>query len=896
MGEVWKAEDTQLRRTVALKFLSSATVGDDEVKARLIREAQASASLDHPNICQVFGIHEEQGETFIAMAYIDGPPLADKIKERPLPVEEALDLAIQIGGGLQEAHEKGIVHRDIKPQNIILTAKGQVKIMDFGLASLTGRSKLTKTGTTLGTPAYMAPEQLEGRQVDRRADIWALGCVLYEMLTQQTPFEAEYEQAIGYGILNEDPEPVTALRGGLPSRVDGFLAKALAKDKEERYQHVDEMLVDLRGLTKKLTPEKSASLSRPAAASSQSSPKVGPAQALAPQQPTAPAVSSEELVPKRKLRLAWAVAAVAALVALGVSLLYFRQTATEAPLRRFTFTPSEAVAAPATFHSNVAISPNGKHIAFTTAGSEGKLWVQDLDQRRPRAIGGTEGAINPFWSPESDFIGFGAAGELKKVSVQGGLAIRLCELSSTLYGASWSPDGEVIVFSSGLKLYEVPSRGGTSNLLILREESEGSPRGPTGGKVFPRFLPSEAGARVLVFTIGSSTAQTMMVQNLETGQRELLGPGATPFYSPSGHLVHQTGPQAHDLWALPFSLDTLTATGDAFPISENSRGPTVAADGTLVYLDGIGSGRQQLVWLDRSGEKTGEIGQAHEVIGSSALSPDGRLVAVEATEDSNEDVWVYDIARGVRIRMTSAPESDRRPVWSPAGDELAFTSNRVGNRDIFLRQADGTGERKVLAATPHTELLCDWSRDGKYLLYSLNDPETGNDLWRLERNEDGSAWEPHPFLQTPFSEHSAKFSPDHRYVAYVSNESGQDEVYVQPFPEGGRKVTVSNNGGKSVRWSQDGRELFYVEGEAFAGETLVAVSVSSGSSFSVGSTTRLFKHPGLRPGLSYPYYDVSADGQRFILAEPVGAGPDAPEPSIRVVQNWYEEFRGRKPN
>ena len=895
MGEVYKAEDLDLKRTVALKFLSREMLGEEEVKARLIREAQAAASLDHPSLCHVYGIHQENGETFLAMAYIDGPNLAEKIKERPLPLDEALDIAVQIAEGLQEAHEQSVVHRDIKPSNVMLDRRGRVKIMDFGLAAVADRTRLTKSGTTLGTPAYMSPEQAQGQTVDRRTDIWALGVVLYEMLTGKHPFPGEYEQAVVYSIINEDAEPITSIRAGLPMELERILGKALAKDKEERYQHVEEMLVDLRGLTKKRTSRKSTILrNRPAAASSQSSLGVGAPAALAPQQSTAPAAPSDELVPKRKLRLPWAVAAVAAAVALAVSFLDFRQTAPEAPLRRFAFTPPEAVT-PTTFGSNVAISPNGKHIAFIAAGSggiaagsEGKLWVQDLDKRQPRAIDGTEGAINPFWSPDSDFIGFAATGELKKVSVQGSLAIRLCELPGKIFGATWSPDGEVIVFSSGLKLYDVPGRGGTHNLLNLRE-SGWSPDGPKGGLVWPRFLPPEAGARVLVFAVGSPTEQTMMIQNLETGQRELLGPGAAPFYSPSGHLVYQPGAQTHDLWALPFSLDTLSATGEAFPISEFSRGSTVASDGTLVYLDGTGLGRQQLVWLDRRGEKTGKIGQAHEAIGSSALSPDGRLIAVETTDVSNPDVWVYDIARGVGTRVTSAPESDLRPAWSPAGDQVAFSSDRAGNRDIFLRQADGSGEEKVLAATPHDEWVSDWSHDGKYLLYRLDDREIGTDLWYLERDEDGSAWEPHPFLRTPFRERGPRFSPDDRYVAYVSNESGQNEVYVQPFPEGGRKVTVSSNGGTSVRWSRDGRELFYVEGE-----TLVAVSVSRESSFSVGSTTHLFKHPGLRPLLTYAPYDVSADGQRFILAELVGAGADAPEPSIRVVQNWYEEFRDRE--
>ncbi len=567
-----------------------------------------------------------------------------------------------------------------------------------------------------------------------------------------------------------------------------------------------------------------------------------------------------------------------------------------APLVRFAFTPAVGVGISNSLtDTDVAISPNGRHIALTAADTQGKLWIQDLDQQRPRAIEGTEGAWGPFWSPDSDFIGFAAGGEVKKVSVQGGLASRLCQLPAThFHGGTWSPDGEVIVFSSGAagsghSLYEVPARGGTANLLIAPEESEGSPGGPTGIILSSHFLPSEAGARVLVFTFGSRPRQTMMVQDLETGQRELLGPGAFPFYSASGHLVYQSDPLTHDLWALPFSLDTLRATGEAFPISENSRGPTIAADGALVYLDGTRSGQQQLVWLDRRGEQTGEVGPVQEGIGSPVLSPDGRLLAIDATEGSNLDVWVYDIDRGVRTRLSTSPERDFRPVWSPAGDEVAFSSNRAGSQDIFLRQADGSGEEKVLAEAPSMELLSDWSRDGKYLLYHTTDPETGADLWYLERNEDGSGWEPHPFLQTPFSERVPRFSPDGRYVAYVSDESGQNEVYVQPFPEGGRKVTVSSNGGTKLRWSRDGKELFYVEGE-----TLVAVSVSSGSSFSVDSATRLFEHAGVGLVTNYAPYDVSADGQRFIVAEPVEEGADAPAQSIRVVQNWYEEFRDRE--
>jgi Tol biopolymer transport system component len=378
-----------------------------------------------------------------------------------------------------------------------------------------------------------------------------------------------------------------------------------------------------------------------------------------------------------------------------------------------------------------------------------------------------------------------------------------------------------------------------------------------------------------------------MVHDLETGQREILGHGELPFYSPSGHLLYQAGPRTYDLWALPFSLDTLRATGEAFPISADSRHPTVSADGTLTYIDVLGSGKEQLAWLDQSGHKTGDIGPPLRRLGAPALSPDGGLVAVEVWEGGSDwDVWVLNIARSVRTRLSTAPGYDGGPVWSPTGEEVVFTSSRAGNQDIVLRQADGSGETEVLASTPHDERTCDWSRDGKHLFYELHKPESGCDLWYLKRSEETGPWEPHPFLQTSFNEHGAKLSPDGRYVAYVSDESGQREVYVRAFPEGGRKWTVSRDGGERPRWSRDGQKLFYVEGR-----TLVAVSVSGDPPFSVGSATRLFEHSTLREGNRDPRYDVSADGQRFLLAEPVGG---AAGPSIRVVLNWFAEFRDRR--
>ncbi len=530
MGVVYKAEDTKLERTVALKFLASHLLEDEEGHARFLREAKAAASLDHPNICTVYEIDEVDGETFIAMACLEGQTVKAKIAERPLKLDEALDIAIQTAQGLKVAHQKEIVHRDIKPANLMLTEDGPVKIMDFGLAQLAEASKLTKTATILGTPAYMSPEQSHRLPTDRRTDIWSLGVVVYEMVTGRTPFEGERQEAVLYAIGSEEPEPITALRAGVPMELELIVGKALAKDAADRYQHIEEMIVDLRGLTKKLASGRSTILStEPAVAGglgrqgqplgkyrviedldSEGDSVVYRAEDTQLKRSVTISVLPESAARQAEQRqrtkdrasLGGAVLLVAALAVIFAMWLRGPGPAEPAPLRRFAFTPLEAVAA-STYHSNVAVSPNGKHIAFS-AGSEGKLWVQDLDQRQLRAIDGTEGAINPFWSPGSDFIGFAAAGELKKVSVQGGLAIRLCELPGTLYGETWSPDGEVIVFSSGLLLYEVPGCGGTPNLLISPEESEGSPGGPTGGIVFPHFLPSEAGARVLVFTFGSA--------------------------------------------------------------------------------------------------------------------------------------------------------------------------------------------------------------------------------------------------------------------------------------------------------------------------------------------------------------------------------------------------------
>ena len=497
---------------------------------------------------------------------------------------------------------------------------------------------------------------------------------------------------------------------------------------------------------------------------------------------------------------------------------------------------------------------------------------------------GTEGARSPFWSPDSLFIGFAAGGEIKKISVHGGSAITLCPAPPGAYfTGSWSPDGESIAFSNGrpsaTRIFEVAARGGEPSLLFEQvETAKGS------ANSLPHFLPPEAAARsVLLRVSGGRGEEDIVLKNLETGGSLILAEGLGAVYSPSGHIVyHWQG----GLWALPFSLDLLEPTGEAFPIAENSGYPSVAMDGKLVSLGSPGAGLEQLVWRDRTGEKLGEIGQPQARISDPALSPDGRSVAVQPNESGNADVWVHEVERPLAHRLTFDDARDGQPQWSPSGHEITFRSQRNGNYDIFRRAADGTGQAELLVGTDADERPWGWSHDGDYLVYTAGGGRAG-DLWYLTREGAADGFESVEFLATPFNEKMPRLSPDGDFLAYCSDQSNEEQVYVRPFPSGDGLSQVSTNGGCQPRWSRDGKELYYVEGG-----TLLAVEVTTSPVFEAGVTTPLFSDPRLRATNPFQVtYDVSADG-RFVLVDLAAAGSaDGEPPSIQVIENWYEEFR-----
>jgi Tol biopolymer transport system component/predicted Ser/Thr protein kinase len=870
MGEVYRARDTRLNRTVAVKILPDHLSDRAELRERFDREARTVASLNHPHICTLHDIGHQDGTDYLVMEYLEGETLAERLKKGPLPIEQVLKYAIEISDALDKAHRKGVTHRDLKPGNIMITKSG-TKLLDFGLAKLkasppgsplsqlpTANDTITAQGTILGTLHYMAPEQLEGGEVDARTDIFAFGVVAYEMATGKKAFEGKTSASVMAKILEVDPPPMSSLQPMTPPAFDRVVKTCLAKDPDNRWQAASDLCRELKWIADETAPRIA-----PVAAASGS---------------------------KNWLKTAlWAGAAVAVCIVVGLVAWYLKPAPARQDARavRFFVSPPETWSFDDQGGSTVGpaalvVSPDGHQIAFAATSAERKtlLWVRSLDTLTAQSLPGTEGAGRPFWSPDSRFLGFFADGKLKKIDVSGGPPITLCDSGPGL-GGTWGRDG-VIVFAPGYAgLQRVSASGGVPTAASALGAGEGGHRRPF-------FLPD--GRHFLYYAAGSGTpgGGPIYVSSLDSAERKLLinSDSVNVVYS-QGHLLFL---RETTLMAQPFDTRQLTMTGEAFPIAENIQGSSqiqttnanppyaffsASENGVLAYQTGGGAPGSQLVWFDRIGKQIGVLGDSRAYT-DLELSPDQKRASVSTSSRAGIDIWLYDLARGLPTRFTFGPGAASRSIWSPDGSRIVFNEFRNGHLDLFQKASSGAGTDEVLLQDNLSKTPMSWSPDGRFILYVSNGTTTGNDLLALPLSGDRK---PIPFLQTRFNEFGGQFSPDGRWVAYTSDESGKFEVYVAPFPGPGGKGQISTAGGIYPRWRRDGTEIFYLTPD----NTLMAAAVNGkGSSFQVGVVKRLFPTHIVGPRNEY---DVSADGQKFLINSVPQQNGAAAAP-ITVVVNW----------
>jgi eukaryotic-like serine/threonine-protein kinase len=837
MGVVYKAEDQNLHRPVALKFLRADALGDQHLHGRFWKEAEVAAALDHPNIPTIHEISEEDGQTFIAMAFIEGESLAEKIKQRPLPLDEALGIASQVGEALQVAHERGIVHRDIKPGNIMITPDGRVKVMDFGLAHLAGQTRITKTGTVMGTPAYMSPEQAEGQELDRRSDIWSLAIVLYEMVTGQLPFKGDTDYAVLRAILDDQPEPMTAIRVGTPPELDRIVAKALEKKPEVRYQTAADVLVDLRRLTR---------------------PSTGPAERL----------SSH--TPKRTQSRRWLPVVAIALLIAGVAaalVASFRSSDAEGRedrVIRFEFASDESTRSP-------VISPDGRRVAYVSGS---RLWIRELARLEPIEVSDVGSDSFPFWSPDSEQLAYFHEGALLTVPATGGRPTKIASVPGRVYGGVWAAGGTIVVARYRLGLQEVPAGGGELRPRLAPDSSKGE-----FDFHYPHLLPDGT----LLCATHDEAVSNWKLLAIRGESRSVITSGKgwlhSPTWSPTGHILyHYTSPD-RGIWAVAVDEKSMTPVAEPFLVEELGSFASLSTDGTLAYVSGLpATGR--LVITDRTGQRLASS-EEQPSLGRPSVSPDGRRIAAESYEDGNWDIWIYDIDLQRRQRFTFSADEERDPAWSPMGDEIVYWTPN----GLMAKSLSGDGVPRSIAPE-NTDLgNAVWSPRGDFLSM-IGPPATlgdGFDIWYAPMNPRG---EPVRYLATPHFERYPTISPNGRFVAYFSAETLTNEVYVRSFPAVGEPWIVSTGGGRDARWSPQGDELFYV---APGSQALMSAKVELEPSFRVAGVEKLFEGRihGYQAGGDH--YDVLPGGERFVIKQ---AGGEVPR-SVVVVDNWQAEFQGK---
>jgi eukaryotic-like serine/threonine-protein kinase len=861
MGEVYRAMDTKLKRQVAIKILLSSLAADPDRLARFQREAEVLASLNHPHIAAIYGLEDADGVKALVMELVEGDDLSQRIALGAIPLDEALPIAKEIAEALEAAHEQGIIHRDLKPANVKVRPDGTVKVLDFGLAKaiepVSGAGAdvtaaptitspaMTQMGVILGTAAYMSPEQAKGRVADKRSDVWAFGCVLYEMLTGKRAFAGDDVSDTLAAVLRGEPD-WSALPTNTPAAIRRQLRRALTKDRKNRPSDMAGARLDIQDAIAKPDVEITAARA------------------------VAFGLSRE--------RIAWSIAAFLLAVLVALVTLFLRRAPVETRTYRTSILPPENILtwSRALPPLRFVLSPDGRRLAFVATGRDGRslLWVRSLDSLVAQPLAGTDDAQAPFWSPNGRFIAFVAQGKLMKIDVTGGPPIALADAVPGNASGAWGGN-DVILFVAkpNAGLFQISGSGGTPIPVTTLDSAVGETR-----HWWPSFLPD--GQHFLYEVVGSTRGggtdpQAVRVGSLNPNEtsRPLLQGGSNAKYA-QGHVLFMRG---RTLMAQPLDVARLELTGEPIPIAEQiqiggatstSGAFSVSEAGLLAYQTGEEQGPSQLIWFDRSGKQVGVVADRANN-GDLKLSPDGTLATVSRRTEGPtvSDIWIIDLVRGLPSRFTFEVGNEYASVWSSDNSRIIFNWNTKGSYDLYLKASSGAGSAELVLADSRNKSPYSWSPDGRFILFGDGGGE-GSDLWILplsgERN-------PIRFMQTPYTERDGSFSPDGRWIAFVSNESGRAEVYAAPFPATGAKTRVSAGGGEAPRWRRDERELFFRAPD----DTIMVAEVDGrGPEMKVGSVNALFR---TRPVIGQrDSYDVSADGQRFLVNTLVEEGTPAP--------------------
>ena len=897
MGEVYLAEDSRLGRKVAIKVLPPHFASIPERLERFEREARAAAALNHPHIA---GIHDVGSETvngtemihFIVQEHLEGQPLNRVLDHGRMPVKKALGVAREIAEALAAAHKAGIVHRDLKPANAFITEEGHAKVLDFGLAKLTeidttgsmidpeGSGSPTALGTAaghvVGTAGYMSPEQVEGAEIDHRADVFAFGCLLYEMTVGKKAFSGRSTVETLQQIVHEPVASIGDVDGGLPVELDRILRKAMAKDPGRRYQGAQDLAVDLDRLAQDVDSGRTVAI-----ADASLVPDSSAAEASAAPDVTAAARRA------RGIPTPFALAAMIAVGVVSAATVWFGMVPgnpAAGRAKRFVV-PIEEGRFVSGRNGSVALSSAGNAIAYLSSisGQNGRsLMIRSLDQLEPRELVPFGSSLTPFFSPDGEWVGFAEGAELKRVSVAGGPPLPLTTADDVIAGGvSWGADGTIVFSAPATGLFEIPETGGPPTLLLARD-----PAVDTRFLFEPQHIPGTDAILYSMFAGPASVPAAAVLERGSSATKVVVEPALSARYLPTGHLAY---PVEDALFVVPFDVETLSTTGPATPIRQGVRAFAVAADGTLVLVEG--TARQavdsNLVWRRLDGEIDEIIAKPVEqgIFWLPRLSPDGRRIAYRLdTEEAGRRIMVHDLARGVQ--QVFASEADHRAFeWGPDGDYIYYSSEVDGNTDIYKRRADLSAPPEHVLGEEGNQLVRSISADGDWLLYGQTETvNTGSyDIWVFSLTEGG---EPRPLFSTETNEVSAKFSPDGRWIAWVSNESGGTEVYVTTFPNTGAVQQVTIDGGSEPAWSPDTRRLYYRRGP-----TLLALDFDPDLG-PAGSPEELFSPLGL--GTQYgSAYQIGPEGDRLLQFMFEGLEQDADDPGSRIhfVIDWFEEFR-----